>query len=52
MTAEHLIKTLKQVDPKDVVKIFDADAKKIMPVTGMTFGGDDQTVLLYSDVEP
>lgn len=50
MTIKDLIKRLSQLLDQDaVIEVFDADAEKFQPVTGVTYGGNDHRVRLYSD---
>lgn len=49
MTVAELIERLKQISPDDIVKVWDPDAEEWLPVTGYTWGGNDQEVRLYSD---
>lgn len=49
MNVETLIEILKQLNPKDEVKAFNADTGQPESVTGMTHGGKDGIVELFTD---
>ena len=51
MTATELIELLKICNGDDIVEIYDPDAEEVLPVTGMTYGGGDRKVHLYSDTD-
>lgn len=46
-TVGELIEALKKADQNAIVKIFDPDEEKWLPITGFTV--DEQEVKLYSD---
>lgn len=49
MKVIDLIQKLGNLPENDIVQIFDLDAGKWMPVTGLTYGCEDNLVRLYSD---
>jgi hypothetical protein len=49
MTVEQLIEMLKGAHPKDIVEIFEVETVDWEPITGMTYGGNDHKVRLYTD---
>lgn len=51
MTAEDLIAMLQKCNPTDVVETWDPDCEMDMPVTGMTYGGRDGKITLYTDTD-
>ena len=53
MTKKELIECLndphKQIPDEAIIMTFDSDAGKAMPITGMLYGGRDNTVELCTD---
>ena len=49
MTVQQLKNRLQELDPDDVVEIWDPDWEDWFPITGYTFGGADHKVRLYTE---
>jgi hypothetical protein len=49
MTVKGLIEMLSKANPDDVVMAFDPESSKAEPITGMTYGGADGVVELFTD---
>ena len=49
MTVAELIQKLTNLPPGAIVKIFDGNSRQFEPVTGMVYGGDEDSIELHSD---
>jgi hypothetical protein len=49
MSVKELIESLQLCDLEDEVKCYDPESEQIESVTGLTYGGKDRVVELFTD---